>query len=366
MGDFDKLFHEALTAALARGDVKEDEIDSASEEILQSLIPDTAAALIKGLKSRSPKMLRLQKRSDAGFERRNYRRWEKPLDLLELLWTVSEEVGGAFNQAERPAAAEAKDYQFDALVSLHARALLIGREILCLLYGGYPDGALSRWRSLHEIAATAVFLQTQDQELSHRYLASFQFTSYKAAKQLKEYAERARIDPASEEEMDFMKRQCEAFAERFGNEMYNDYGWASAALNNSKPNFSQIEKAVGLDHWRPRYRWASQHTHGGYRPPLALLGAAEVTQPMHLVGQSNSGFTDPLHMTAISLNQVTSSLLATRPKLDNIIFIQVISGLSNEIGDAALEVDSGGETKAAHWHTRARLAVIDFLKSIRR
>lgn len=338
MGDFDGLFREALAAVLARGDVKADEIGNATNEVLQALIQDTAADLIIGLKSRAPKMLRQQKRSDAGFESRNYRRWKKPLDLLELLWTVSEEVGSAFNQAERPAAVEAKDYKFDALVSLHARALLIGREILCLLYGGYPDGALSRWRSLHEIAAIAVFLQAQDQDISHRYLASFQFASYKAAKQLKEYAERARIDPASEEEMDFMKRQCEAFAGRFGNEMYNEYGWAFTALKNPKPNFSQIEKVVGLDHWRPRYRWASQHTHGGYRPPLAMLGAAEVTQPTHLVGQSNSGFTDPLHMTAISLNQVTGSLLLTRPSLDNIIFIQVITGLSDEIGKTALEV----------------------------
>lgn len=366
MGDFDKLFHEALTAALARGDVKEDEIDGAAEEVLQALIPDAAAGLIKGLKSRTPKMLRRQKRSDTGFEKRNYRRWKKPLDLLELLWTVSEEVGSAFNQAERPAAVEAKDYQFDALVSLHARALLVSREVLCLLYGGYPDGALSRWRSLHELAVTAVFLERQEQEVSLRYLASSPCLAYRAAENLIQYSERARIEPPSQEELDHMKLRCEALEARFGKEIRKDYGWAGPALKIRDPNFSQIEKAVRLDHWRPRYRWASQHTHSGYRPPLALLGAAEVTEPTHLVGQSNSGFTDPLHMTAISLNQVTSSLLATRPSLDNIIFIQVVSDLSDEIGDAALGVDSAGQTKAAHWHTRARVAVLDILKSIRR
>jgi hypothetical protein len=117
----------------------------------------SALRMLKALKRAAPRLLRQHKVSDEGFARRNFRRWKKPLNLLELLWNCSEKVGARFNQTERPGAIVAKDYQFEALVSLHARALLISREILCLLYGGFPDGALSRWRSLHEIAVTAVF-----------------------------------------------------------------------------------------------------------------------------------------------------------------------------------------------------------------
>lgn len=168
-------------------------------------------------------------------------------------------------------------------LSLHARSLLIAREILCLLYGGYPDGALSRWRSPHELTVTAVFLKTQEQEVSHRYLASFPFASLRAARQLNEYAERANMKPFTGPEIKVMETQCDAFEARLGKEMHNEYGWASAALKNPKPNFAQLEKAVSLDHWRPRYRWASQHTHGGYRPALSMLGTAESTQPVHLV-----------------------------------------------------------------------------------
>jgi hypothetical protein len=240
----------------------------------------------------------------------------------------------------------AKDYQFESLVSLHARSLLIGREILCMLYGGYPDGALSRWRSLHELSATAVFLKTQDQEVSHRYLASFPFASLRAAKQLNEHAVRANMTPFTAQEIKAMTARCDALEARFGKDMHNEYGWASAALENPKPNFAQIEKAVSLDHWRPRYRWASQHTHGGYRPALSMLGTAESTQPVHLVGQSNSGFTDPIHMTAISLNNATSSLLTIRPTVDNIIFLRIVSDLSNEIGVVAMAVEKESFAKA--------------------
>jgi hypothetical protein len=69
-------------------------------------------------------------------------------------------------------------------------------------------------------------------------------------------------------------------------------------------------------------------------------------QPVHLVGQSNSGFTDPIHMTAISLNNATTALLTIRPTVDNIIFLQIISELSNDIGDVALAVEKASLAKA--------------------
>jgi hypothetical protein len=339
MTDFEKTFHEILEQALAKDGLSQQEFDAMPGLVLEAFAPHAALAMLRELKKAAPKMLRERKQSDTGFEKRNYRRWKKPLDLLELLWNISEEVGGKFNQLERPAAVLAKDYQFEALVSLHARGLLIGREILCLLYGGFPDGALSRWRSLHEIAVMAVFLQRHDQEVSHRYLASFPFASLHAAEQLNSHSERAGMEPFSTQDLAEMKSRCDGFEARFGKEMHHERGWASQVLNNPKPTFAQLEKTVGLDHWRPRYRWASQHTHGGYRPALASLGTSESTQEVHLVGQSNSGFTDPLHMTAISLNLVTSSLLIIRPTVDNIIFLRIISDLSDNVGAASMNVE---------------------------
>lgn len=263
MDRFGRTFSKILEQALARGGLTEEDATALPKQILRSLVPQVGEFMLKDLKKKLPSLLRERRKSDAGFERRNYRRWKKPLDLLEMLWIISEEVGGIFNETERPAAVLSKDYQFEALVSLQARSLLITREILCLLYGGFPDGALSRWRSLHELAVIAVFLNDQDQEVSHRYLASFAFVALHAANQINKHAERANMEPFSDQEIKAMVARCNGFAVRFGKEMYSEYGWASVALNNPQPNFTQLEKAVSLDHWRPRYRWASQHTHGG-------------------------------------------------------------------------------------------------------
>ena len=135
---FQKIFNRLLEQALAVDGLTEEQAEALPEQILQGFVPQVAGFMLKEMKKKIPGTLRKRKESDAGFERRNYRRWRNPLDLLELLWIISEEVGGKFNRIERPAAAAAKDYQFEALVSLHARSLLISREILCLLYGGYP------------------------------------------------------------------------------------------------------------------------------------------------------------------------------------------------------------------------------------
>ena len=35
---------------------------------------------------------------------------------------------------------------------LHARACQIAREVLTLLYAGFAEGAMARWRALHELA----------------------------------------------------------------------------------------------------------------------------------------------------------------------------------------------------------------------
>lgn len=222
---------------------------------------------------------------------------------------------------------------------LHARALLVAREVLCLLYGGFPDGALSRWRTLHELTVVALFLREHDGELSHRYLASFHFNALRAARQLNEFAGRANLNPYSLKEMAEFELRCKALEPTFGKEMRNEYGWAAMVLNNPKPTFSDIERAVKLDHWRPRYKWASQHTHGGHRPIGTLLGTAESSNPVFLVGQSNSGFTDPIHMTAISLTQVTHALLSQNPNMDQCVVMKILADLSEAIGPLALSLE---------------------------
>jgi hypothetical protein len=333
-----EALEETLLKALQDGQIENSQLGAVVKEATAAAIPEMANLLLGTLKRSAPRMLREYRGLDRGFRRRNLKRWRGAINLLEMMWVISMEIGPEFTQDVDGTPYE---HKIDALVQLHARALLVTREVICLLEGGYPDGALSRWRSLHEIAVTALFLAQHDDEVSERYLESFHFSALRSAEQLNKHAERANLEPYEPAEIEAMQSRCDELAARFGEEMRNrnDYGWAASVLH--EPNFSKIEAAVQLDHWRPRYRWASQHTHSGHRPRGALLGLAENNgdEPF-LVGASNSGFTDPLHMTAISLLIVTQAMLLTRTKLDYLVVVKIIEMLADEIGPLAQQLEA--------------------------
>ena len=244
-------------------------------------------------------MLRERRRLTRGFEKRTFRRWRPAFDRLELVWRAAEETTSAFNERYRPDAAENNDYVFEALTRLNGRGLQVAAEVIQLLKGGYPEGALSRWRTLHEILVTALFIKNAEPVVAERYLASVDFTRLKAAKQLNRYADRANLQCFSDEELSKFKRRCEGWEQRFGVAL-DDYNWArpgiAGATENFRITFFHLEEETGLDHWRPRYKWASQHTHAGHRDPGSGLGLVEAEVDVILVGASNSGFVDPMQI----------------------------------------------------------------------
>lgn len=113
------------------------------------------------------------------------------------------------------------------------------------------------------------------------------------------------------------------------------YGWAAIALNRDKVTFFDIEEAAGLSHWRPRYKWATINTHGGYGEHSAL-GRSESRQGVLLSGESNSGMADPGHMTAITLTSATFPITQLAPTIDGEIYIKIMLRLSSETGEAFL------------------------------
>jgi hypothetical protein len=73
---------------------------------------------------------------------------------------------------------------------------------------------------------------------------------------------------------------------------------------------------------------------------------AEAERQVLLVGQSNSGMVDPLQMTAITLAIVSSALLVTRPNVDHIVALKILSDISNEIGPIAIELEKRSYAEA--------------------
>lgn len=301
-------------------------INKLPKSILKSIKKDAFGAGLSDRRTQNKK-----------FVARNFERWAEGFNTLELLIEICVEAGSSNNTRLRPDAVETQNIIFDVLTRLHAKACLISREIICLLKNGFADGAHARWRALHEITATALFLAMHEKDTTERYVSHEIIDSYKGACQHKEYANRLQAAAPNEEDLRSLKIEYDAAIQRFGSNFSNAYGWAELAIGKNRANFSDIEKAVGLDHWRPYYKWASQNIHAGVKTIRSSLGLTDSQKGLLLAGSSDSGMVDPAHSMAISLTQITCTLLAQSPNLDSAVTMKIIKLLCDETGDSFLK-----------------------------
>lgn len=331
-------FYEKIEKELGESisSLDENEIENNILGIIQDFAKLTKIKLV----SNSPKMLEERRKLFTEFCQRNYNRWNTAFDLLETFIVICTEAGEEFNNSYRKKAVEENNLVFDLIVRHHARACLICQEILCLLKSGFADGAHSRWRALHEVTVTAIFIAKHGQECAERFSLHDIVESYDSMKQHKRYEHRLNEKGPTQEEFLECKESYDQLITKYGKSFGEPYGWASHVITNKRVNFADIEKDVLLDHMRPYYKWASQNIHAGTKGLYEQLGMCEATDNCLLVGQSNSGMTDPAHASAISLSQITIELLNIEPTIDMLVILNIITELEQEIGQVFLQCDS--------------------------
>lgn len=337
---YDNRFLAILLEQLKESNIKLGNIDETIENILPDMLSESVESLLQNLKSSAPNMLKNRREELSGFEARLRKVWGKPLDLLEMFLVITLEAGEEFNRQFRPMASKEGDFVFDVLTRLHARSCQVGFEILTLLKSGYADGAHARWRTLHEIAVTAYFIAKYGNDVAERYLLHEIIESYKGMIQYQKHCKMLGYEPFTEEEVARFNADREEMVKRFGRSFRHSYGWASNALGKENPKFSDIEQDVNLEHLHPYYKMASHNVHSNPKGIAFKLGLFPTTKNLLMAGPSNAGLADPGHSTAISLNQITATLLTTRTNFDRLFIIQTMLKLADEVGDAFLEAHS--------------------------
>ncbi len=307
----------------------DDELNTLIDEELPGLLADFSNDIASEMLKRAPKQLKDLRKRERRFERRNYRRWAAGFDRLQLLIEISMDIGSLTKDDIGDAFQSSKA---QALISLHARSLIVSRECLALMKAGFADGALGRWRTLHEIATVATFLSEHDDELSERYLVHRDVLSARAMKSYVAHQERANLTPISDHDLSDAIDRKDKILQHYGKEMDSEWGWAYPIIQRKRPKFSDLEEYCDLDHWRPRYKWASEDTHGQFRPPQVLLASVERQSEVILAGASNSGMVDPCQMVAITTRLSAASLLSLSDSLDFVAMIEVMGIISDQIG----------------------------------
>jgi hypothetical protein len=314
------------------------EFDAKLEGLIPEITDEMSSTILSGLKKSTPSMLKVHRKEMKNFEQRLYNDWKKPFDMFESFLVLAFEAGDEFNSEFRKDETETENYVLDVLTRLHARACQIATEILVLLKSGFADGAHARWRSLHEIAVVASFINAHGNEVAERYLLHNNIESYNAATLYQKHFKVLGDEPIPQDEYDSIKAMRDKLIARFGNSYRYNYGWASSVLKKNAPSFSDIEENSGLDYLRPYYKLASHNVHANPKGVLFKMGLLGNNQNILLAGPSNFGFTDPAQGAAISLGLITVTLITSKPTIDNLVLSKILLTLESEIGEEFLKV----------------------------
>jgi len=327
--------HEAVDACFAHLDgdgvvdlhLAGEQFDAIEADLLEHLsgLADLSARLagetLSRLDATWERQRRRENRQRAGFEKRLNRQWADGLDSLEMLIVMAREFGSGLGDDADDTFRES--VKFGVLLRLHARACQISTEVLTLLRAGLADGAMARWRSLHEVATVSLVISEGNEDLAERYAAHDAIESYKAMGEYIRYQDRLDVEPVEQAELASSAERRAELIRKYGREYANQYGWACCVTKSARPGFADIERAAGIDHLKAYYRLASHNVHANPKGVFFKLGLVDESDIL-LAGSSNAGLSDPGQCTAISLVQASAHFAVLFPSLDNLVVAQLL------------------------------------------
>lgn len=292
--------------------------------LVMDLLNELAPRIAENLINSSQNYSKNEKRQREDFERNVWNIWKEPLCLLLVILDLAERacenayVYSRMNDHLSPNLVE-------VLTRLHGRGVQVSQEIFVLLKSGYADGAMARWRTLHEIAVVASFISDNGDQCAKGYLDHQHVEIIKKAKLHGKNADRLGFQCIPDEENTIIAEKYDEVLKRYGQSFGEDYGWSAPYLK-GKPNFSNIEKSVDLYFLRPFYQFACDHIHAGISGVLFKLGAPNIDSI--LAGPSEYGLSEPGQKTGITLCLLTSLLIQIFQSLDLLIAVQAMSLIS--------------------------------------
>jgi len=96
------------------------------------------------------------------------------------------------------------------------------------------------------------------------------------------------------------------------------------------PSFKAIEQSVNMQHLRPYYNLANINIHAGSKGLFFRLGRYP-DQNALLAGPSSHGLIDPAGGAALSLGQVTTILLTSRPSIKRLASLNALQQLLHDL-----------------------------------
>lgn len=322
-----------LTLTAAEIDEMEEAIEQFSKDRLPALLPVMAGKIssktLKALKSRWPNEQAQQEVDLSEFRGRMEQRWGQSLGQLRMLLTMVREWCESAHRRESGRRKHKKKQLRQVVIRLLVRGCQVTDEIICLLENGFADGAMARWRTLHEIAVVAAVISQGGEAIAERYLAHHAVESKRAMdKYVVCCTQLGYRSPSKRAQARILKAYDKAIA-CYGKPFKTDYGWAAAHLKNDRPTFADLEAAAGRAEMRSHYQMGNDNIHAGIKSMYFRLGLLDYDGL--LAGRSNAGLTEPGQNAAHTLTQLAGIACMSEPSLDDCVIGDMLTTLRNEI-----------------------------------
>lgn len=260
-----------------------------------------------------------------------YTDYKKGFDYLQIFIDLNKYCGKRIlEEFEKNSRIKERKKLF-LLIRLQSRACQIATEIQTLLKYGYPDGAIARWRTLHEMSVVFSVLIENPFELTEMFGDYEIVEKNKQARDLEEHRHKLNWPPLSKKQLKNLKEHTEIINKKYDKEFFKSYGWTINILPKGKRNFKELEKLAKLDYMRPFYSWSNDNVHSGISGLVSRIGQVESGKTSYLgfAGPSFYGFADPVQFTTTSLYTITSQLLGLHYDLES----QIIDSLLDDVQD---------------------------------
>ena len=305
--------------------------DNQLDELLPALARRVAKSVLKHLKSRWPDEEKFQNADFVEFRRGLEERWSVPLGQLRMLLTMSREwCQWTLDRENSLGNKRKKKWLKEILVRLLVRGCQVTDEIICLLQNGFADGAMARWRTLHEITVVAAVISQHGESIAERYIAHQAVESKRAMDKYLGCCAQLGYKPLSAREQEKIQLAFDKAISQYGKSFKSDYGWAAAHLKKDRPTFADLEKEAGRSEMRSHYQMSNDNVHAGVKSMYVRLGLIDGYTDF-LSGRSNAGLVEPGQNAAHTLTQLSALVCLSDPNFDDIAASEMMRMLRDEI-----------------------------------
>jgi hypothetical protein len=228
-----------------------------------------------------------------------------------MLLTVASEIGAQRVEADAKSRSRRDLTLKRVLVRLHARACQITAEIIVLLESGFADGAMARWRTLHEVSVVATLLVDGGNEVACRYVDHHHVEALRALRDFEKCGAQLGYEPISKAATRRVEKRCADVIQKHGPDFRHPYGWAAVYLGKKRPVWDDLQDKANRTVMQSHFRMASHTVHAGPHGIYFKLGSLADAAPI-IAGASNAGLWEPAQNAALTLTQITALLVPRR------------------------------------------------------